>query len=140
MAWVVDASVAAKWLFREVHSEQAAGLLEGDDDLLAVDLLYSEVGNVTWKKLARGDIEPDQAQQALTGLRALSLLTFPVGELLQESLGLAVEFKRSFYDATYLALAIRESAPLITADLRFYNALRDTRLAPNVRWIESVAA
>ena len=48
MKWVVDASVAAKWLVPEADSPLAEALL--DDDLLAPDLLFAEVGNILWNK------------------------------------------------------------------------------------------
>lgn len=137
MVWVVDASVAAKWLFAEPHSEQAAALLTGGEDLLTVDLLFAEVGNVAWKKLARENLSYQDAAHALADLREIDLAVHPVAELMEKALKLAQDHKRSFYDASYLALAVREDAPLITADLRFYNALKGTPLAKHIRWIET---
>jgi predicted nucleic acid-binding protein len=40
--YVVDASVAVKWLVSEDYSEQAAGLLDGHSTLVAPDLLFAE--------------------------------------------------------------------------------------------------
>ena len=34
-------------------------------------------------------------------------------------------FDRSFYDSLYLALSVSDACPLVTADLRLYNALRN---------------
>lgn len=138
MAWVVDASVAAKWLFAEPHSEQAAALLTGGEDLLTVDLLFAEVGNVAWKKLGRESLSYQDAAHALADLREIALTVHPVAELMEQALKIAQDHKRSFYDASYLALAVREGAPLITADLRFYNALKDSKLAKHIRWLDTL--
>ena len=135
MAWVVDASVAAKWLFAEPHSAQAAALLTGGEDLLTVDLLFAEVGNVAWKKLARENLSYQDAAHALADLREIDLAVHPVAELMEKALKIAQDHRRSFYDASYLALAVREGAPLITADQRFYNALAETPLRSHMRWI-----
>ena len=135
MAWVVDASVAAKWLFAEPHSEQAASLLTNGEDLLTVDLLFAEIGNVAWKKLDREGLSYQDAAHALADLREIDLAVHPVAELMEKALKIAQDHKRSFYDASYLALAMREDVPLITADLRFYNALASTPLHRSVQWI-----
>ena len=44
--FVVDASVAIKWFFPEIHGDAALRLLEGEHRLHAPDLIYSEFGNV----------------------------------------------------------------------------------------------
>ena len=46
-AWVIDASVAAKWLLPEDGSDQASALL--GDALLVPDLLFAELANIFWK-------------------------------------------------------------------------------------------
>ena len=54
--YVLDASVAVKWLPPEDLSPQAVRLLKGNNSFLAPDLIYGEVGNVLWKRARRGDI------------------------------------------------------------------------------------
>ena len=63
MKWVIDASVAAKWLAPEPDTPLAEALLA--DDLIAPDLLYAEVANILWKKQLRGemDVSYELAQQ-----------------------------------------------------------------------------
>ena len=51
---VVDASVVAKWVLPEVHSDAARDLLSVAE-VLAPDLLWAELGNVLWR--ARRDHE-----------------------------------------------------------------------------------
>ena len=45
MTWVVDASVAIKWVIPEVLSDNADRMRDTDDDVLAPDLLLVEVAN-----------------------------------------------------------------------------------------------
>ena len=62
MKWVVDASVAAKWLAPEADSALASALL--DDELLVPDLLFAEVGNILWKKQQRAEMDAATAMAA----------------------------------------------------------------------------
>ena len=46
--FVVDASVAIKWLVDEPLSERAAKLLKDDLPLAAPELIYAEAANALW--------------------------------------------------------------------------------------------
>ena len=46
--WVVDASVMVKWLVREEHSDEAAGLLNGGSTFVAPALVFAEAANALW--------------------------------------------------------------------------------------------
>jgi predicted nucleic acid-binding protein len=61
VTWVIDASVAVKWLIPEVLSEQADRIRDGDDDVLAPDLLLVEVANALWRKTVAREITPREA-------------------------------------------------------------------------------
>ncbi len=54
--YVVDASVAAKWFFKEDHTEAALRVLGGGDQLHAPDFFLLEMDNVLCKHVRRGDI------------------------------------------------------------------------------------
>ena len=58
MIWVVDASIAVKWVIPEVLSEQADRIRDSDDDVLAPDLLLVEVANALWRKTVAQEITP----------------------------------------------------------------------------------
>ena len=135
---VIDASVAAKWLFDEPQSELADHLLSGGDLLLAPDLLYAEIGNVIWKRLDRGQLVPERTDAILEEMLAVPVKFFPVAALMPDAVRIAHRYRRSFYDACYLALAIQESCMLVTADLRLSNALRNTAVGGHVRPLSEV--
>lgn len=67
MQRVVDASVVAKWFLPEAYKEKAEQLLReflnDQTDLIAPDLIVSEVGNVMWKRSAqRKEISASEAE------------------------------------------------------------------------------
>lgn len=62
---VVDASVVAKWYVPEIHTISALKLLDGTFGLCAPDLLPSELGNILWKKVQRGEIGQERAEEII---------------------------------------------------------------------------
>ena len=65
MNLVIDASVAVKWFAPEVLSSEAESLLDGDDALFAPDLLLVECGNIIWKKVRLGELDPPRTAMPL---------------------------------------------------------------------------
>lgn len=126
MRLVVDASVAVKWLVDEDGSKAANDLFGHVTDLHAPHLLVSEVANALWRKARLGEIERSDA-----GAFASSMAQMPVtwtdDELIcGDAARLAISLDRPVYDCMYLALAHRLDARLVTADVRFANALAGT--------------
>lgn len=121
-AWIVDASVAVKWLVQEEGSEEAAAL-QGDE-LHAPDWILAECANVLWAKARRQEVTWEEAYRGLALLLDAPLTLWPSSELLTEALALAHELAHPVYDCLYLALAFARSSTLITADERFVTAVR----------------
>ena len=115
-SWVIDASVAAKWLLPEDGSDQASALLA--DALLVPDLLFAEVANIFWKKQVRGEMDAATADAAARWLMQAPLQVHPCAGLTAEAVGLAIRLQHPAYDCFYLALARRTGCPLVTADRR----------------------
>lgn len=138
MQYVVDASVAFKWLLPEVHAAEAESLLSNDVELLAPDLIHAEIGNVLWKRVVSRDISREKAKEALRQFMAIEIDTTPTSFLVDDALELACQYRRSIYDSLYLALAVMSQARLVTADKRLYNALQKTPLARSIAWIADV--
>ncbi len=125
-AWVVDASVAVKWLVQEEGSEAAAALR--GDELHAPDWILVECANVLWAKARRRELTWDEAEAGLDLLREAPLVLASGRELVGEALALARELAHPIYDCLYLALALGLDAPLVTADRRFVTAVRGSGL------------
>lgn len=128
-AWVLDASVAAKWFLppaQETLMDEALMLLEdyakGRVRFVAPDIFWPECGNVLLKAVRLGRITHDAAEEALTTLEAAKITTMPTSSLLKDSFAIAVTFGRRVYDCAYVAL-VATNTPLLTADERLANAL-----------------
>jgi predicted nucleic acid-binding protein len=133
--YVVDASVAAKWLLPEQHTERAEILLERGTSLLAPDLLYAEVANVLWKRVVRGEVTEDVAADALSLLLRVDLAVTAAANLAPQAFAVACELRLTVYDSLYVALALESNTPLVTADRRLCNVLRTAVLGDRAIWI-----
>jgi predicted nucleic acid-binding protein len=135
---VVDASVAVKWYVPEAGSGHAAALLDEGEALLAPDLLVAEFGNAVWKKIRTGELRPGEGEAIVRAfLSALPVTLHPSPMLLQGAWEIAARFRRTIYDALYLALAVAEDCPFITADETLVRAVRATPLGKFVRPLSS---
>lgn len=122
MKWVIDASVAAKWLAPEPGSAQADRLL--DDELQVPSLLFPEVAKVLWQKQASGEMDIATVLIAARWLLQLPLQVHECALLLKDGLDLAVRLRHPADDCFYLALARRVDCPLVTADRRLIDRCR----------------
>lgn len=136
---VVDASVVTKWLLPELHSSAARRVLTEDNELLAPDLLWAELGNVLWKRFRAGEIAVEEARDLLRDFKRFPVRTTPSILLISAALDIATRFNRTVYDSLYLALAMSSRCRLVTADRRLYDGLKRGPLAPALLWLEDVS-
>lgn len=123
--YVVDASVAVKWLVEEDHSNEAIGLLDGGSRLVAPALLFAETANALWAMHRRGEISADDMSDAVDTLRAAPVsLPTSMLELAAAASRLGTDLDHPVYDCFYLALAIQTQYPVVTADKRFHDKVR----------------
>ena len=132
MNWVVDASIAVKWVIPEVLSDQADRIRDGDADVLAPDLLLVEVANALWKKTAAKEISPREADAAFDLVRRSGIDLRATGPLLPRAMDVARRLGHPVYDCVYLALAERERSAFVTADQRLLRKLSTRRLDVSV--------
>ena len=137
-SYVVDACVVVKWFIPEVHTQSAVKLLESENDLFVPDLLYPELGNVIWKKVRKKELDVAIAQEILWGMQKMSLEILSSKPLLSAAFDIADSLDRSVYDSIYLAAACDQDTVLVTADLKFYNAIFRSALKDNILWIEDL--
>jgi predicted nucleic acid-binding protein len=115
-AWVVDASVAAKW-FRPVEREPEGSLAReaiGHLPMRITTLTFYEVGNLLARHAGR-DAETVGASLDLL----LELCGEPLPLLPEDHLAtaeLAAAHSLTFYDASYVAIARRIGRGLLSAD------------------------
>lgn len=138
--FVVDASIAAQWYFPEEHTELAESLLQADKiELVAPDLLHVEMAALVRERVRREEIDESTAERILAALHKVPLDLKPASDLAQDALSLTLRERIGLYDAFYLALAIQAGCPILTADARLRDNLRDGPLGQHVLWIGDLA-
>ena len=125
---IVDANVVLRAFFPDEEQARAQALIRdhvsGHVQLAAPTLLLYELTNAVLQAVRRGRITDQEGEAILAAFEGMGIGLEPV--TWQQMLPLARRFDRSAYDAAYLALAEARGEPLITGDLRLYNAARDT--------------
>jgi predicted nucleic acid-binding protein len=128
LTFVVDASVAAKWVLPESDSDRAVALRGNGEDMIAPSLILAEIGNALWKSAQRGEVSKSDAVRALAAAAAHLTTLVAIDELAESATALAIDLRHPIYDCFYLALAQRENAAIITADERMLAAARKARI------------
>ena len=136
--FVIDASVVVKWFVPEIHSEAARRLLTPPHEYLAPDLLFVETANTIWKKVRRGELEPEDGTRLVADIGRVAVDTVSCRALAQDAYALAQATDCTVYDALYVVLAIRLNTRLITADGRLEAALgRFAAVADHVQSVQT---
>ena len=130
---VVDASVALKFVTREPGSDRALALLAAPDPLIAPDWLLVECASGLVKKVLASGLPQSRAEAGFGALPKFFSRLYPALDLLDAALDLSLRLRHAVYDCLYLALALREEAVLITADVRFEKAARRGGFGSQVR-------
>lgn len=131
---VVDTSVLIKWFKTsgEELGEEAQQLLAEVErrpvEVHVPALLLYEVGNILLLKTRLGLGALDRAIERLEALPFV--VAPPATPLLQRAVRLGREFSLTFYDASFLALAVELDCPFVTADQRLFD---HARALPRVR-------
>lgn len=114
-AVVVDASAAIEYLLRAARAERfERAIRDAGNALFVPSLCDVEVASTLRRAVLTGRLSPDRARQALGDYRDLPFTRFGHLALLDRILELRDNF--SAYDATYVALAERLDAMLLTGD------------------------
>ena len=111
---VVDASVVLQLLFQ--GSPRAAALMR-ESELTAPAFVAAETANGLATQVRFGGLELGAALALFGEFAALPLLLVPDAELGPDAIALAEKLELSAYDASYIALAERLDAPVVTADV-----------------------
>jgi predicted nucleic acid-binding protein len=132
MVAVLDASVAASWVFPDEHDQRADRALQllVQEGVIVPIQWWFEIRNVLILGERRSRITSAQSAEFLESLQSLSieLDDLPPSPLV---LGFARKHRLSFYDAAYLELAKRRNIPLATLD----NALSEAARAEGIALI-----
>lgn len=116
MIYVVDATVAVKWFVNEPLRSVALRLIDSRLALQAPDLVLAQLGEIARLKLRRGEIAPEQAQEALRRAPFFFERLHLTQQLHERAFQLSLKLDRPIVTCFYLACAETLKAPLITAD------------------------
>lgn len=126
---VVDSSVIMKWLNKknEKHIDRADRLmndaLEGKINLISPELAKYEIGNALLKGK---QLTPREALISLRTVYALPITFISESEdLAKETFSQAYKNTLTYYDASFISLAKKLNAPLITDNAKHQGVTKD---------------
>jgi predicted nucleic acid-binding protein len=134
---VVDASIAVKWFVTEEHSDLAVEVLR-NNELIAPDLLWPEIGNIIWKKVNCSELIEKDAASILELFLKAPVTRYSSAGMIPIALEIALETGGTVYDSLYVTLAAAEDCRMVTADRRLFNSLTRTPYAGLPLWIGDV--
>ncbi|GAB5409376.1 MAG: type II toxin-antitoxin system VapC family toxin [Balneolaceae bacterium] len=133
--YVIDASVAAKWLFLEEGTDETVLLLEQFDFFYAPTLFQIELDSIITKKVRKKELTIEEAPVKKSQAAKLSVRFIKYNQLSDIAFDISTTLPVTLYDATYIATAILTNSIFYTADERLVNGLSTTPLARFVRSI-----
>ena len=126
MTFVIDASIAVKWVVEEDGTREAL-MLRQKAKLIAPELLIAECANILWKKVRRDQLSVAEAFLAARLLQSADIEFLPAHYLIEVATRIAIEINHPAYDCVYLALAAERDCRFITADVNFVRKIRQIR-------------
>lgn len=133
--YVVDANVAIKWILPEIYSNLALRLRNPNYQLLVPDFFFPEITNIFWKRVKKGEMTLQEARRDLRVMQGIPLQISPSFPLMSQALDIATRVDQAVYDCVYLTLAIKHNCQMVTADQRFYNAVKNDNFSTSLCWI-----
>jgi predicted nucleic acid-binding protein len=118
--FILDASVALKWVLNEPDRDRALRLREefqnGTHEHLAPDIFPIEIGHAFSKLHRRGKVPEDLAHAYLAEVMSTSPELYPSLALMSRAYELSLQSQKSLYDCLYVSLAEQEGCSVVTAD------------------------
>lgn len=135
----IDANVLLKAYIPEALSDNAASVLQKIEKRqlfpVAPDFIYSELGNVLWKKHRLQELNKQEIGQITKQFMLFPLHTVPSKSVFQLALDISMQHGIAVYDAIYISVAMIYKTRLITADKKLVDTLRKTVLKYTVQWL-----
>jgi predicted nucleic acid-binding protein len=120
MIYVLDSSVALKWVLPEVDSAKALRVLDDYNQsihrLLAPQDFLSEVANGLATAERHGRIKLGESAAFFLDVVRQAPNLHPSSPLLVRAMEISVSNRQAVYDCIYVALAEKEGCELLTAD------------------------
>jgi predicted nucleic acid-binding protein len=128
MKYVLDASIALKWVLTEPDAAKARQLRDdfrnAVHELIAPDSFTLEIAHAL-TKAQRRSLVPDPWRLWVDVMTTVPNL-FPSLPLTPRAIQIATRARIGVYDCVYIALAEREGCEIVTADTRLLNSLQSS--------------
>jgi len=129
MKYVMDSSVAVKWVIREVDSDKAdllrTDFQNGIHELVSPDIFPVEVAHALTRAERQSRITMGQARDLLADVLTTAPRFFPYRPLLARAVEISSAMRIGVYDCLYVALAEAEGCEFVTADDKLVRNLRN---------------
>src|SRR5262245_29715903 len=120
MKYVLDSSVAFKWVVREIDSDKAdlvrADFLNGLHELLAPDVFPIELAHALTRAERQARVTVGQARHLLADVLTTPPQLHSYRPLLMRAVDISSQMRIGVYDCLYVALAEQEKCNLLTED------------------------
>jgi predicted nucleic acid-binding protein len=130
MKYVLDASVAYKWVVPEIDSDKALRLRENFrnaiDELVAPGFFVMELAHSLTRaeRIKPPVLKVGQAEALWLDVMTTPPMLVPSITVGQRAIQIASAAQISSYDSAYIALAEREQCEFVTADLKLVNNMQ----------------
>lgn len=128
MRYVLDSSVALKWVLREKDSDKAlrlrAAAQAAAHELIAPDILPAECAHALTRAERKGIIPVGDAETLFLNILVTAPRLSPYQPLIRRAIAISSATRQGFYDCLYVALTEREKCELVTADDKLVANLR----------------
>jgi predicted nucleic acid-binding protein len=128
MKYVLDSSVALKWVLPELHAAKAKQLRDDYDnqnhELIAPDVFLVEVSHALVRAERKKIVPVGQAAALLLDVMNSAPALTSFLPLLTRATDIASQMRCGVYDCLYVALAETEGCELITADNKLVKNLK----------------
>src|SRR5260221_9155335 len=118
MKYVLDSSVALKWVLREKDSDKAlrlrAAFVAGLHDLIAPDIFPAECAHALTRAERRGIVPLGDADTLFLNLLTSPPHFMPYQPMIRRAIATSSSTGQGSYDCLYVALAERAHCQLIT--------------------------
>jgi len=136
--FVIDASVALKWQFKDESETETAILMltdfiEGKISIFSPTLFAYEIVSAVYVAVSRNRITENEGIEIIRDILGIGIVLADFSGLEEDTFRMAKRYRKSVYDCAYLALAQKEGCKFFTGDKRLFNSIKND--LSFVKWI-----
>jgi len=128
MKFILDSSVAFKWVIPEFDTDKAIRLRDeyrnGAHDLISPDVFSIELVHALTRAERQGRITPPESGILWQDVMTIASVLEQSLPLIPHAIAISSAARKGVYDCVYIALAYRENCEFVTADAKLVNDLQ----------------